>query len=62
MGGGCMPHRVVPETLDTPKGIWGKIHREKKPKKQSTDTFQGLTGIKGQSSGEFTGSLGVTTL
>lgn len=58
MGGEkCMPQRVVPEILDTPKGIWGKIHRKKKT---NTDNFQVLTGIKGQSSDKFTGSLGVT--
>ena len=31
MGGEkCMSQRVVPEILDTPKGVRGKIHRKKK--------------------------------
>lgn len=54
----CMSQRVVPEILDTPKGVRGKIHRKK-----NTDTFQVLTGIKGQSSDKFTGSfVGYTPL
>lgn len=55
-----MFQKVMPEILDTPKGIWGKIQRERKKNKKNSDTFQVLTGSKGQSSDKFTGSLGGT--
>lgn len=47
MGGGkCVSHRVVPETLDTPKGVWGKIHREKKTKNKALTLSKGLQESK----------------
>lgn len=34
-----MFQKVMPEILDTPKGIWGKIQRERKKKTKKTLTL-----------------------